>query len=58
MLQNDPLRPPPFHFDADLDPAFYFDADPDPDPYPVFYFDVDSDPQLLKMMRIRIRNNG
>ncbi len=25
--QNDPLRLPPFHFDADPDPAFHFDAD-------------------------------
>jgi hypothetical protein len=30
MLQNDPLRLPTFHFDADPDPAFPFDADPDP----------------------------
>jgi hypothetical protein len=30
MLQNDPLRIPPFLFDADLDPAFHFDADPNP----------------------------
>ena len=28
MLQNDPLRIPPFHFDPDL--AFYFDADAHP----------------------------
>jgi hypothetical protein len=42
MFQNDPLRLPPFHFDADPDPAFHFAADPDP--------------QLPKMMRIRIRN--
>jgi hypothetical protein len=28
MLQNDPLRLPPFHFDADPDPVFHFDADP------------------------------
>jgi hypothetical protein len=40
MLQNDPPRLQPFHFDADPDPAFHFDADPDPtfhsdaDPYP------------------------
>jgi hypothetical protein len=28
MLQNDLLiRLPPFHFDADLDPALHFDAD-------------------------------
>jgi hypothetical protein len=35
ILQNDPLRLPPFHFDAnanaDPDPAFHFDADPNPD---------------------------
>jgi hypothetical protein len=29
MLQNDPLRLFPFHFDADPDAAFHFDADPD-----------------------------
>ncbi len=31
MLQNDPLKLPPFHFDADPypDPAFQFDADAD-----------------------------
>jgi hypothetical protein len=41
MLQNDPLRVPPFHFDADLDPdpAFHFNADPDP----AFHFDADPD---------------
>jgi hypothetical protein len=39
MLQNDPLRLPPFHSDADPDPAFHFDADPDP----AFHFDVDAD---------------
>jgi hypothetical protein len=38
-LQNDPLRLPPFHFDADPDPAFHFDADRDP----AFLFDADSD---------------
>jgi hypothetical protein len=27
MLQNDPLRLPPFYFDANPDPAFHFDAD-------------------------------
>jgi hypothetical protein len=39
MLQNGPLRLPPFHFDADLDPdpAFHFNADPDP----AFHFDAD-----------------
>jgi hypothetical protein len=31
MQKNDPLRLPPFRFDAEPDPAFYFDADPDPD---------------------------
>jgi hypothetical protein len=30
MLQNDHLKLPPFHFDADPDRAFHFDADPDP----------------------------
>ncbi len=32
LLQDDPLRLPPFHFDADLDPdpASQNDADPDP----------------------------
>jgi hypothetical protein len=37
MLQNDPLRLSPFHFDADPDHAFHFNADPDP----AFYFDAD-----------------
>ncbi len=41
MLQNDPLRLPTFHFDADPDLAFHFDADPDPDP--AFHFDADPD---------------
>ncbi len=55
MLQNDPLRLPPFHFDADPDPAFHFDADPDPafhfdaeagaDPDPASLVDADPDPQ-------------
>jgi hypothetical protein len=40
MLQNDPLRLPPFHFDADLDPIF---TSMDPDPA-FFYFDADPDP--------------
>jgi hypothetical protein len=42
MLQNDPLRLPPFHFDADPDPdpAFHFDTDPDP------AFHIDEDPDL------------
>jgi hypothetical protein len=42
MLQNDPLRLPPFLFNADLDsdPAFHSDADPDP----AFNFDPDPDP--------------
>ena len=30
MLQNDPLRFPPFHCDADPDLAFHFDTDLDP----------------------------
>ncbi len=41
MLQNDPLRLPPFHFDADPDPALHFDADPDPASHNV----ADPDPQ-------------
>jgi hypothetical protein len=55
MLQNDPLRLPPFHFDPDPDPAFQFGADPDPtfrsdaDPDPTFRSDADPD---SKMMRI------
>jgi hypothetical protein len=42
MLQNDPLRLPPFHFDADpdTDPTFHFDAFTDP----AFHFDADLDP--------------
>ncbi len=48
MLQNDPLRLPPFHFDADPDPTFHFDADPETafqfDADPAFHFDADPDP--------------
>jgi hypothetical protein len=51
MLQNDPLRLPAFHFDADPDLAFHFDADPDP----AFHFDADPD-QVSQMMRIQIRD--
>jgi hypothetical protein len=40
MLQNYPLRLPPFRLDADPDPAFHFDADPDP----AFQLDADPDP--------------
>jgi hypothetical protein len=40
LIQNDPLRLPPFHFDADSDPAFPFDADTDP----AFHYDADPDP--------------
>jgi hypothetical protein len=29
MFPNDPLRLPPFHFDADPDPDFHIDADSD-----------------------------
>jgi hypothetical protein len=56
MLQNDPLRLPPFHFDApDPDPTLHFDADPDPDPAfnfaadpdQAFHFDADPDPVFL-----------
>jgi hypothetical protein len=34
MLQSDPIRLPPFLYDAnpDPDPAFHFVVDPDPDP--------------------------
>jgi hypothetical protein len=52
MLRNDPLRLPPFHFDADPDPAFHFDADPDPsfhldaDPDPTFHSNADPDPAV------------
>jgi hypothetical protein len=42
MLQNHPLKLPPFHFAADPDPAFHFDADADPDP--VIHFDADANP--------------
>ncbi len=52
MLQNDPVKLLPYHFDADPDPAFHFYADPDP----AFYFDADPDPAYHKM--IRIRNTG
>jgi hypothetical protein len=41
MLQNDPLRLPPFYFGADPDPAFHFDANADPDPNQAFHFDAD-----------------
>jgi hypothetical protein len=44
MLQNDPLRLPPFHFDADPDPAFHCDADRDP----ACHFDADPDPASPK----------
>jgi hypothetical protein len=39
MLPNDPLRLPPFHFDADQDPepGFYYEVDPGPD----FHFNAD-----------------
>jgi hypothetical protein len=40
MLRNDPIRLPPFHFDANPDPAFHFEANPDP----AFQFDGDRDP--------------
>jgi hypothetical protein len=32
MLQNDPPNLPPFHFEADPDPAYHFEADAAPDP--------------------------
>jgi hypothetical protein len=50
MLQNGPLRLPPFHFDADAN------ADPDP----AFHFDADAEPDLPKgrgSMQIRIIHN-
>jgi hypothetical protein len=69
MFPNNPLRLPPFHFDAvpdlDPDPAFQFDADPYPDPAfhfeadPDLTFHLDADPDPLpKMMRIWIRNTA
>ncbi len=39
MIQNGPLRLPPFHFNADPDPAFHFDAGPGS----AFYFNADPD---------------
>jgi hypothetical protein len=61
MFQNDPLKLPPFHFDADPDPAFHFDADPDtafhfdPDPDTAFHFNgIRMRIQLPKMMRIQV----
>jgi len=54
-IQNDPLRLPPFHFDADPDPSFPFDPDPDP----AFHFDADPDPASQKCWgRIQIRNTA
>jgi hypothetical protein len=51
MLQNDPQKLPPFHFDVDPDPAFHFDKDPDP----AFHFDeIRMRIQLPKMMRIHV----
>jgi hypothetical protein len=44
MRQNDSPRLPPFHFDADLDPALHFDADADLDP--AFHFDAGPDKDL------------
>ncbi len=38
MLQNDPLKLPPFHFHADPDHAVHFDADS------AFNFDAGVDP--------------
>ncbi len=37
-----PPRLPPYHFDADPDPAFHFDADPNP----AFHFNTDRDPDF------------
>ncbi len=42
IFPNNLLGLPPFHFDADPDPAFHFDANP----YPAFHFDVDPYPDL------------
>jgi hypothetical protein len=53
MLQNGHLRLPPFHFDADPDPAFHSDADPDP--ALAFHFDTDPNADLdpaSQMMQI------
>ncbi len=46
MLQNGPLRFPPFHFGADPDPVLHFDPDPalHLDPDPAFHLDGDQDP--------------
>ncbi len=41
MLQNDPLRLPPFHFAADPDPTCHSSADPDPS----FQNDAELDPE-------------
>jgi hypothetical protein len=43
MIENYPLKVPPFHFDAEPDPAFHFDADADPIPDLAFHFDADAD---------------
>jgi hypothetical protein len=40
VLKNEPLRLPPFHFDANLDPAFT---------------SMDQDPAFFTLMRIRIQ---
>ncbi len=54
MLQNDPLRLPPFHFDADRILLLHFVADPDS----AFHFDADSDPDpTSQMMRIHAFRN-
>ncbi len=47
MLQNDPLRIPPFHFDPD--PAFHFDAVPDP------ASENDADPDLQHCFKSNVR---
>ncbi len=66
MLQNDPIRLTPFHFDTDPDPAFQFDTDRDLDP--AFHFDAnlepdpasqnDADPCGFGSARMWISNNG
>ncbi len=58
MLQNYPLKLPPFHFNAD--PAFHFDADLDPNP--ASQNDADPDPQhwacLFHLLYLLLRLSG
>jgi hypothetical protein len=46
MLQNDPIKLPPFHFDSD------------PDPNPDFHFDADPEPAFHFGVRVRIRSTA